>query len=127
VVGDTQVQLLVAIGEKWPNFVPNIIGLVPLRRNRFGGPPYDLARQSFAVVSFAVVNFSVVNFSVVNFSVVGPEDLDRVSTRVGARRCSPLNLLRNVGAKPSFALQVNHIRSRKKTTYRNVMSILNVS
>jgi hypothetical protein len=109
VVGDTQVQLLVAIGEKWPNFVLNIIGLVPLRRNRFGGPPYDLARQSFAVVSFAVVNFSVVNFS-----VVGPEDLDRVSTRVGARRCSPLNLLRNVGAKPSFALQVNHIRSRSK-------------
>jgi len=44
------------------------VGLPPIRRNRFGGLPYDLARQSFAVV---------------NFSVLGLEDLDRLSARWG--------------------------------------------
>jgi hypothetical protein len=43
--------------------VPRRVGLAPLRRNRFGGLPYDLARQSFAVV--------------------GHEALDRVSARWG--------------------------------------------
>jgi hypothetical protein len=43
-------------------------GLAPPCRNRFGGLPRDLARQSFAVGTFAVV---------------GPEDLDRVSARWG--------------------------------------------
>jgi hypothetical protein len=77
-----------ATHQRRPRARPAKGGLAPPLRNRFGGLPYDIARQGFAVV---------------NFAVLGPEALDRVNARVGTRRCSAPKLLRNVGTRPSFA------------------------
>jgi hypothetical protein len=87
-----------ALHHRRPRACPATGGLAPPRRNRFGGLPRDLATKAFAVGTF---------------SVVGPWP-STAQTSVRARRCSAPNLLRNVGTRPSFASQVNHIQIRNK-------------
>jgi hypothetical protein len=80
------------------------VGLPPTRRNRFGGLPRDLARQSFPVV---------------NVSVLGPEALDRVSTCIEVAYLAPIGAAAFCRGRDSPAGSYRAFGTKKRATSKN--------